>query len=230
MTALSIDAALKLVDEVIEVGRNDSSPDAAAGTEMLCALRDEVNRLRRRVRDECVGEQWLEQDFPAPEGGNLTLSTEAVIGIVRHALDDVVPRIADRCDRLVVRYHVVGAVPDIDDGSVLIRTDSGPEGMSSAVHPRLQALADANNEVERLRAIIEGRTTPPTIEEARTHIDAGGVFRMVCGARSFTAESMIAVDVAIEDFPGGRWWALDAQKRPCAWPTVAKPEEAPDAR
>jgi hypothetical protein len=30
MTALSIDAALKLVDEVIEVGRNDSSPDAAA--------------------------------------------------------------------------------------------------------------------------------------------------------------------------------------------------------
>jgi hypothetical protein len=53
---------------------------------MLCALRDEVNRLRRRVRDECVGEQWLEQDFPAPEGGNLTLSTEAVIGIVRHAL------------------------------------------------------------------------------------------------------------------------------------------------
>ena len=39
MTALSIDAALKLVDEVIEAGRNDNSPDAAAGTEMLCALR-----------------------------------------------------------------------------------------------------------------------------------------------------------------------------------------------
>jgi hypothetical protein len=49
----------------------------------------------------------------------------------------------------------IGAVPDIDDGSVLIRTDSGPEGMSSAVHPRLQALADANNEVERLRARAE---------------------------------------------------------------------------
>ena len=79
----------------------------------------------------------------------------------------------------------------------------------------VEVLLDA---VRGLRSIVEGRTTPPTIEEARAHIDAGGVFRMVCGTRVFTAESMIAVDVAIEDFPGGRWWALDAQRRPCAWP------------
>ena len=174
----ALDLVVNLATEVREIA--DAFGDA---------LR-ERDEARRRIRDERVGEQWLEQDFTAPEGGNLTLSTEAVIGIVRHALDDVVPRIADRCDRLVVRYHVVGAVPDIDDGSVLIRADSGPEGMSSAVHPRLQALADANSEVERLRAIIKGRTTPPSDEEIAAHdgpwlvvLDhrAGHVSRVVCG-------------------------------------------------
>lgn len=82
------------------------------------------------------------------------------------------------------------------------------------------ALAD---EVERLRAIVEGRTTPPTVEEAEAHINAGRSFRVVSvNGGAYSAESVLAVDLAVSDFPGSRWWALDSHGRPCAWPEVPR--------
>lgn len=95
-------------------------------------------------------------------------------------------------------------------------------------------------EVARLGAIIEGRTTPPTDAEFATHDAAGGSWRIVTHAvgTRILAEDGYQRDVAmwahaemLRDAmaPGGplhgadvRWWALDAEGRPCAWPVVSQ--------
>jgi hypothetical protein len=92
----------------------------------------------------------------------------------------------------------------------------------------------------RLGAIIEGRTTPPTDAEFATHDAAGGSWRIVTHAvgTRILAEDGYQRDVAmwahaemLRDAmaPGGplhgadvRWWALDAEGRPCAWPVVSQ--------
>ena len=163
--------------------------------------RDELNNARNvladeltRVTRECDALRARAELAEAERADALSELTRVTAA---HARDDA----ADAYDRLVARVWEAA-------------TGDTHEGPAS-----VEVLLDA---VRELRAIVEGRTTPPSDEEARAHIDAGGVFRMVCGTRVFTAESMIAVDIAIEDFPGGRWWALDAQKRPCAWPVVGE--------
>ena len=72
-------------------------------------------------------------------------------------------------------------------------------------------------EVEQLRAIIEGRTTPPTDGEALDIFECGGSFRMVCNGESYDCSTLSSV-WAVSDLPNTAWWAFDAHGRPCAWP------------
>lgn len=77
-----------------------------------------------------------------------------------------------------------------------------------------------------MRAIIEGRTTPPTDAEARSHFAAGGSFAD-CGhltrGRAFSLFDLAFAKAAVETSGRpARWWALDASDRPCAWPVVAE--------
>lgn len=83
-------------------------------------------------------------------------------------------------------------------------------------------------ERDALRAIIEGRTTPPTEAEVDAHAAAGCVWRWQnlpgdpAGPRWGTA---FADEVeGFRRFPL-RWWALDAQGVPTAWPVVPPPRE-----
>jgi hypothetical protein len=96
-------------------------------------------------------------------------------------------------------------------------------------HDALRAqLAQVTAERDALRAIVEGRTTPPTDAEIEVHDAAGGLWRCVAiddpymcrdAMRGRGAAYHRALIDALES-EGARWWALDAQKRPCAWPVV----------
>jgi hypothetical protein len=84
------------------------------------------------------------------------------------------------------------------------------------VYYAAQASADA------LRAVIEGRTTPPTPEEVETHHAAGGAWLTVHPCSAGHTAMIRQRDVLL--FVGGAiaCIALDARRRPCAWPEVAR--------
>jgi hypothetical protein len=83
----------------------------------------------------------------------------------------------------------------------------------------------ATDERDALRAVIEGRTTPPTPEENATHLAAGGAWLVAWQWREGVPVAEIAwgKHVCGDDRPkGARWIALDAERRPCQWPEVAR--------
>ena len=123
------------------------------------------------------------------------------------------------------------------------------EGATMPPRERIYSAAPAGLRRERdaalalkvleLRAIIEGRTTPPTDAEIAAHDHAGGwwlylpergIGRCSCSAcrtAQMPAGELLPGNVRmVAAVGGGRWWALDAQRRPCAWPVAT---EAPDA-
>lgn len=90
-------------------------------------------------------------------------------------------------------------------------------------------------ERDALRAIIEGRTTPPTDAEIEAHDAAGGWWLFLpgrgfgrcscsaCRTAQMPAGELLPGNVRmVAAVGGGRWWALDAQRRPCAWPVVTE--------
>ena len=116
------------------------------------------------------------------------------------------------------------------------------EHLHARLRPWQDAAADATTlrtraEAERdaLRAIIDGRTTPPTDAEIAAHDHAGGWWSYLpppgqssctCAACATHQQpggelprSNVRVVASLGD---GRWWALDAQRRPCAWPVVTE--------
>lgn len=80
-------------------------------------------------------------------------------------------------------------------------------------------------ERDALRAIIEGRTTAPTLYEADAHAAAMGAW--LAWFRGDSGRHRLAVGYGDESDAWrinnlvARWWALDANGRPCAWPVVA---------
>jgi hypothetical protein len=73
-------------------------------------------------------------------------------------------------------------------------------------------------EVRRLRAIIEGRTTPPTPAEMLSHWRAGGWW-LVLGADGQVRSLCVRKDGDV--FRGARRIiAVDRDGRPCAWPVA----------
>ena len=87
----------------------------------------------------------------------------------------------------------------------------------------------AQCEVKHLRAIVEGRSTPPTDAEIAAHAAAGGQWRTL-GLRGFglsgdvlDGDASRAIRAVSErSRVPRRWWALDAEGRPCAWPVVTE--------
>ena len=82
-------------------------------------------------------------------------------------------------------------------------------------------LARVTAERDELRAIVEGRTEPPTIKEARAHSHGTrGAFVVMLGdgAAHYSARVLTGLQ-RFEETPQ-RWWPLDSEGRPCAWPKV----------
>jgi len=96
-----------------------------------------------------------------------------------------------------------------------------------AAAPNLAATVIAQAaEIERLRAIVDGRATPPTDAETIAHHAAGGSW-LAAGnhGRVLTRtmrEARHTRDYLAAQHMTATWWALDANSRPCAWPVVAE--------
>ncbi len=94
-----------------------------------------------------------------------------------------------------------------------------------------RALSSALLKGLELRAIIEGRTTPPTDAERLAHLATGGSWRWrVNGTTTQTSDARrvrIAIEAHARHQSRVQWWAHDANDNPRAWPIAA---EAPDGR
>lgn len=84
-------------------------------------------------------------------------------------------------------------------------------------------------ERDALRAIIEGRTVPPTDAEIAAHHAAGGRWRCLVPNRLWQSkdamhDSTARIQRATLEVDGGPavWWSIDSTGRPCAWPVVAE--------
>lgn len=119
-------------------------------------------------------------------------------------------------------YSVCVGGHDADHTCVLAAT--GPDAASARANAALAAAAPAlAAEVLRLRAVIEGRTTPPTPEEIEAHEAAGGRWMLRWQWRSgWWGAEYYGREVRDEWREGARCIALDAQRRPCSWPEVAR--------
>lgn len=113
-----------------------------------------------------------------------------------------------------------------DDIAALRRT---AEGAAMAGEDHADALLVAVAEIERLRAVIEGRRAPPTDDELVAHRAAGGSWRIVtdslligCADRQPDYNVRIIVDglARLRRPVRVRWWALDAGHCVCPWPSV----------
>ena len=94
------------------------------------------------------------------------------------------------------------------------------------------ATATLTAERDALRAIIEGRDTPPTDAEIAAHHAVGGSWRCLSPEwdGTMTSDCDTARDLGAEGWAHAartvpmhgmtRWWALDAAGRPCTWPVV----------
>lgn len=76
-------------------------------------------------------------------------------------------------------------------------------------------------EVLRLREIVEGRDTPPTIKQARAHSHGTrGAFVVMLGDGAAHYSARVVTGLQRFERTPQRWWALDAKGCPCAWPKV----------
>lgn len=81
-------------------------------------------------------------------------------------------------------------------------------------------------EIERLRATIDGRTTPPTRAEMEAHADAGGAWLVTLPAvkqvrlKRETRYTEDPREVSRLWWSEGALWVAVMDGRPCAWPVV----------
>lgn len=143
---------------------------------------------------------------------------------------------APYCDEGPIRYRYLApdgdgwtysvCVGGHDDDHTCVLTATGPDVATARANAALAATAPAlAAEVLRLRAVIEGRTTPPTPEEIEAHHAAGGAWLVAWQWRDGVPVTEIArgKHVCGDARPkGARWTALDAERRPCPWPEVAR--------
>lgn len=83
-------------------------------------------------------------------------------------------------------------------------------------------LAAVAAERDALRAIVEGRTMPPTPAEIVAHEATGGYFLFRDHDETGRVYDADCLQALLDDAHRHltRWWAHDANDAPCAWPTV----------
>ena len=170
-------------DDVLRVTRLDEhavwihgtlcTSDMIRGWQWCRVLTPErVEALESALRDQ-LAEVERERDALASGAEDVRL---ALLDVVRHIT-------ADPCDGdEQLAAPVAALIAAIDDSA---------DGLHDTIDLACKQRDSAIAELERLRAIIAGRTTPPTDAEIEAHDGAG------CG-----------------------WWPLSDDGRPCAWPVV----------
>lgn len=157
---------------------------------------DQITRADAAVAE--LARLTTERDLTAAESAELYRERHE-LALVRHALED---------DRDAARREAALATMERDT----------LRGLSDALREsdvRLRA------EVAGLRAVVEGRTVPPTPQEIDHHWRMGGAWLV---ARSVVTDRAEALRLASVGIAGIAWVALGGMLRggtPCPWPTVA---------
>ena len=125
------------------------------------------------------------------------------------------------CDRAVATAEDYDTIPEGHGAHLCWRAWDNRQCDAARVDWRTRALA-AEAEVERLRALMAGRTTPPTREEFDALADIGATLRV----RWPGGDDEIPTHgdyywTAIATVPdGSRWWAHGADGALIEWPKV----------
>ena len=98
-----------------------------------------------------------------------------------------------------------------------------PPTSTDALVESVRALRETQRERDALRAIVEGRTTPPTDEEIASHHATRGRWYVAdhAGGGEVRGYPPTVREIAgwhRERAATWRWCALDSHGRPCAWP------------
>ena len=108
-----------------------------------------------------------------------------------------------------------------------LRSALTPEFVDVRLNETLRAEVEhLTDTLAAARAILAGRTTPPTEAEIEAHHRAGGTWYVASThgrALTTTRGDAIALcaHLAANKYPA-TWWAIDVRGRPCAWPVVAE--------
>lgn len=107
-----------------------------------------------------------------------------------------------------------------------------PDGNTNTIADQAEsAVARLRAERDAMRAIVEGRTKPPTGEEIAAHADAGGAWLVTIPAvRNIrhAAETRYTSDpkeVSRLWWTDGARWVAVRNGRPCAWPVVPEAQK-----
>lgn len=117
------------------------------------------------------------------------------------------------------------------------REDDRRQASDALGHLRIRAeiaeteRAAARRECDALRAIVEGRTAPPSAAEIAAHEAAGGLWWVIVRTESLDEHPVVydtASARALAAYQRNadpeaapiRWWALSRNRIPCAWPVV----------
>jgi hypothetical protein len=206
-----------LLDDALRVGQEEC--------ERLRAERDEL--LRQRDHD-----LYRDPDLTDPNGPVPADPDDLRLGFCRlrwrlHHLD----RKLSAFDTLAKTYRIDPSAANAE--LVVNRACSDFEARLAAESLR-EANAGLRRELDTARAILAGRSTPPTDAEIEAHDAAGGSWLTNRGVVGLGFSEVLEIE-----FPGGsiltgqrvedvalgiEWWiALDAHGRPCAWPVVGVP-------
>ena len=139
---------------------------------------------------------------------------------------------AERDEARAGMAEVRAAYPEAFDAGAFVGRSDAPE----VVRLRAEVLsliehasngwvrtADLTEEVASLRAIIAGRTTPPTDAEIAAHEQRGGSWLAAVAAYGvyLLAGTYAAIEQDREGIgldPVVHWWSLDENGTPCEWP------------
>jgi len=210
---------------------------AMSANKIACALRDmiyerdpatfSVEAEVRRLRMELHGAQHVAT--VAMRDGLAECAKLRLMARIARALRDVtLARVeAEASDQLTAATaDAVLAEQERDDWkSIAGRRDVEGAALASRLRAdkaanRMRAEA-AEQECARLRAIVEGRQTPPTIREARQHSHVTrGAFVVSLGGGNAHLSARVATGLQRFDATPQLWIALDATGRPCAWPVI----------
>jgi len=126
-------------------------------------------------------------------------------------------------DTPVAWVQVKVALPYLRDAERALVAERTRAEAAEAECARLTTERDAARaEAAGLRAVVEGRTVPPTPQEIAAHHDASGSGWLVSSDRDVIPYTLCRSEARDGGAPdGARWWPLDASGRPCAWPTPA---------
>jgi len=179
-------------------------------------LRGEVNELRAKVAD-LTGDYETRCDETRRLGDELLAGLAGLAGEIVDALARAAAAEAE-CARLTACLKRGNAAMEQMERELYLRIVDIERERDVMEQQRDAARAEAAG----LRAVVEGRTVPPTPQEIAAHHDASGSGWLVSSDRDVIPYTLCRSEARDGGAPdGARWWPLDASGRPCAWPTPA---------